>query len=156
MRYIIGLIIILLASLIIWMSSLSIEKINVHTNDIICIEPLKDYTYKTCKPITYTIEDSDLTIPESYETDLASIPRLFWNISSPARSEFMSAAILHDFLYSCHDSLTRKEVDDVFYNLLVDNGVGKTEALVFYMAVRLFGGSHFNGECAWIQRQSMV
>ena len=149
MRYI-SLTLFVLLSIIAFLSYIiQINKINVHTDSIICIEPYKGYIYKTCKPIKYTIEGDILTIPELYKTDLASIPRIFWNIVSPARSEFMSAAILHDFLYSCHDNLSRKEIDDIFFNLLIDNGVSKKEALFFYLGVRMFGGEFFQGRCKW-------
>lgn len=151
MRYILSIICIILLCCLAWILTLQITKVDVHLKSIICLEPYHGYTYKTCEPIVYSIEGTRLLLPKFYITDLASIPKIFWSIVSPARSEFMSAAILHDFLYGCHDDLSRKEIDSIFYNLLIDNGVSKSEALFFYLAVRMFGGNHFEEECKWMK-----
>lgn len=113
-------------------------------HDSICIKPHKGYHYKTCHNITVTIDHFILIIPKNYDTDLASIPRWLWNIISPARSDFIAPSILHDYLYACNYGYKRSEVDEIFYQALVSNGVSKFTAFEMYAAVRIFGNSHFN------------
>jgi len=40
----------------------------------------------------------EITVPAGFDTDYASIPRIFWPIYPPD-GEYAPAAILHDFLY---------------------------------------------------------
>lgn len=109
-----------------------------------CIKPYKKYDYLTCHAIPVTINEKQISIPQDFQTDLASIPRWMWPVVAPAHSKLMQASILHDYLYTEPNGFNRKEIDSIFYDVLVKNGVDKTHAYLMYNAVRLFGGSHFN------------
>jgi len=113
-------------------------------HDTACIKPYKNYEYQTCHGITITIDHFILKIPKNFDTDLASIPRWLWIIIAPSRSDIIAPAILHDYLYSCHNGFTRKEVDNIFLNALIRNGVSKFRAYQMYYAVRLFGSNHYD------------
>ena len=53
-----------------------------------------------------------ITAPAGFETDFASVPRLFWRIVPPW-GRYSPAAVVHDFLY--HTGLvTRAEADRIF------------------------------------------
>lgn len=112
-------------------------------HDSICIKPHEGYHYQTCHNINVTIGHFILVIPKNFDTDLASIPRWLWEFISPARSDFIPASILHDYLYTCHNGFTRQEADDVFYETLKNNGVSTFRAYEMYIAVRLFGKDNF-------------
>lgn len=127
-------------------SPLYAEDYDIYFADVACIKPHKDYHYMTCAPIAVTIGDSFLIVPENFDTDLASIPHWLWSFIAPTRSDFMEASILHDYLYTCHSGFSRKDIDGIFYQSLVINGVPKLRAALMYLAVRLFGSSHFNKE----------
>jgi len=109
----------------------------------ICIIPTQGYQYKTCVNINVDIDGKLLVIPKGFRTDLATIPRFYWSILSPNKSELIAPSVLHDFLYSCSMQYTRKEVDDIFYLALMKNHVGTYTSTKVYLAIRLFGGSHF-------------
>jgi hypothetical protein len=112
------------------------------------ITPVKDETFKLANNYFISVDGRVLRLPIGFETDLASIPRAFWNIYPPQKYGFITPAIVHDYLYSCHSGFSRKDADDVFYSLLIENGVSNYTALKFYLAVRAFGISHFNsGNC---------
>lgn len=115
-------------------------------HDVPCLKPHTGYHYMTCHPITVTINDLNLIVPKDFDTDLASIPRWLWSIIAPARSDFISPSILHDYLYTCHNGFNRNEIDKIFFNTLVDNDVSRFRALEMYAAVRVFGAAHFNEE----------
>lgn len=115
-----------------------------------CIIPLKGYNYRTCTPIKVTIDGKKFIIPKNFKTDLASIPRFLWPIIAPQYSGFVAPAILHDYLYRCSVDMTRQVADEVLYSALITEDVTAFTASKFFLAVRLFGGSHFavhNGEC---------
>jgi hypothetical protein len=37
-------------------------------------------------------------IPIGYETDFASVPRMFWGLFPPATGNYVQAAVIHDYL----------------------------------------------------------
>lgn len=81
----------------------------------------------------------EVTVPEGFVTDLASIPRAFWSIRRPeGRHAF--AAVVHDFLYWTQTK-TRVEADNIFKQAMLDSRVGTLEAESLYQAVRQFGGA---------------
>jgi len=83
-------------------------------------------------------------VPKGFATDLATIPRWYWPIISPARSDLIEASIFHDYLYTCPGTFSRIEIDSIFYQILIENGTPEYVARKMFFAVRLFGSSHFN------------
>ncbi len=108
-----------------------------------CIKPLTDYDYTTCDVFEIAVDDTVISIPKGFVTDLASIPRALWPVLAPQYSGFVYPAILHDFLYRCPDEITRKYADDVLYSALLSEGVSRYTATKFWLGVRAFGGAHF-------------
>ena len=89
----------------------------------------------------------EVSVPEGFVTDLASIPRAFWSIRRPeGRHAF--AAVVHDYLYWTQTK-TRKEADNIFKQAMLDSKVGKKEAETLYQAVRQFG------ESAWENNKAL-
>lgn len=108
-----------------------------------CIKPFKDYTFSTCFDLNFYIDDKILLVPEGFKTDLASIPRIFWSFVAPYNSRLIAPAIIHDWLYSEYSDITRKDADNVFYELLVKNGLSSIFSSLAYYCVRIFGAPHF-------------
>ena len=76
-------------------------------------------------------------IPEGFETDFASVPRI------PVVFELVggyghAAACVHDYLYH-HGDLSRKEVDAILFRALRDTNNGKIRSVLMYAGVRAFG-----------------
>jgi hypothetical protein len=115
-----------------------------------CIKPLKGYNYRTCSDIKVNIDGHKLIIPKNFQTDLASIPRLLWPVFAPQYAGFVAPAILHDYLYRCHNLVNREYADEVLYSALIAEDITAFTASKFFLAVRLFGRSHYvprNGDC---------
>lgn len=121
-------------------------KDSIHTEFLTssCIKPFYDYHYLTCKKIKFTVNDRRFEIPENFETDLASIPKIAWSIMAPAHSSLIRPAIVHDWFYTQTCDFTRYETDLIFYHMLKNNGVSVVRASIMYYAVRWFGWSHYN------------
>jgi hypothetical protein len=96
-----------------------------------------------------------ITIPAGFETDFASVPELFWSIAPPI-GLYTEAAIVHDYLYrtplrtvlrtdvdgkTSRITITRKEADLIFLNMMEAAGVSWWKRRAMYRAVRMFGGS---------------
>ena len=101
-----------------------------------------------------TLDGSHLTVKRGFQSDLASIPRLFWAIIASFELSLI-APILHDLLYQCggrvmlpHGELTpagrmfnRKDADDLFLELMTRSKISYWKRNVAYLSVRAFGQS---------------
>ena len=80
-----------------------------------------------------------LTILPGFETDGASIPRLFWSCAGePFSPHFVAAAVCHDALYAA-ELCTRDQADDTFLELLEIEGLSWFHRNLFWVAVRVAG-----------------
>jgi hypothetical protein len=79
------------------------------------------------------------TIPAGFRTDFASIPRFALSLmGSPVRKEYRRASLVHDFL--CVTKMaTRASADRIFYEILLEDGTKKRQALLMYLAVIVWG-----------------
>lgn len=80
-----------------------------------------------------------ITVPKGFVTDLASIPRFFWS-AFPKTGPYMSAAILHDYLY-WDQRCTRAESDRIFAIEMKSYGVNDTSRTLIFSAVSDFGAT---------------
>lgn len=99
---------------------------------------------------SYRTADHTITAPANYETDLASIPRVFWTILAPEELS-LAAPLFHDLIYRCGGSLPeeglnpfdgkifeRKEADDLFLELMKKAKIPRWKRTAAYLAVRGF------------------
>jgi len=87
-------------------------------------------------------------VPAGFKSDLASIPRPIWPIIAPFELS-IAATLVHDMLYrssgkSGDITMSREDVDLLFYTILIYDGVPKWKALAAYYSVRLFGKVPWN------------
>ena len=86
-------------------------------------------------------------VPEGTETDGASIPRALWRVCGhPLACPRVYAALLHDWIYGGggrDECPTRADADAVYRDLLIELGWGRVRARIEYVALRIFGGSHW-------------
>ena len=74
-----------------------------------------------------------LTVPKGFESDGASVPKVFQNIVS-RWGKHGSAAVLHDYLYKC-GVFSKRECDVLFLDAMLISGVWKIRAYSMYYAV---------------------
>jgi hypothetical protein len=81
--------------------------------------------------------------------DGASIPRSFWAIAgSPFTGKYQRAALVHDALYVFKEifrnkkwePIDRKFADDLFRQIMIEDGVLENDAKSMWSAVRIGGG----------------
>ena len=98
--------------------------------------------YTLIHPIHYRL----LVVPAGFESDGASVPRIFWGYVFPSGdNRAMFAALVHDYIYRTHPyGWIKRDADDAFRDLLKLGGVPLFRAWKAYWGVRLFGGSAWN------------
>jgi hypothetical protein len=87
------------------------------------------------------------TVPSQFQTDLASIPRMFWNILPPF-GKYTEAAVLHDWLYRTH-LVPRPDADEILLEAMKLCKTELWERVVIYCAVRAFGWFAWHDEKRW-------
>lgn len=83
-----------------------------------------------------------ILVPVGFKTDLASIPRILWNILPPI-GNYDRAAVLHDFLYNT-GGMKRKDADSVLREAMDVAGVSHFIRWTIYSGVRIGGWVPWN------------
>lgn len=112
------------------------------------IEDDRDGLWELLAPLSFKSDlvGKTITAPAGHRTDFCSVPRVPLAYDMLGNRARKSGAI-HDWLYTSHE-LTREQADEVLREMLVLNGVSPCEAEQFYLAVRMFGASHWGPEPA--------
>lgn len=86
-----------------------------------------------------------IVVEAGFDTDYASVPRLFWSLYPPDGS-YTPAAVIHDalYFYQCAPAgnprwITRAEADRVFLEAMTALGVPALRRRLLYTAVRAGG-----------------
>jgi hypothetical protein len=78
-------------------------------------------------PIKFVHKGVTYVVPEGFCSDGMSIPRMFWRVLSPKLDfKTLVPSVVHDWNYST-GLISRKEADDLYYDMLVANGGSKKE-----------------------------
>ena len=97
----------------------------------------------------YTVAEKIIEVPENFITDLASVPKILWNIFEPFGEHYTRAAVIHDYLYSkdcIYKEITREEADSIFLTIMKERGVPFWKRHLMHKAVRMFGWIFFRKE----------
>ena len=85
----------------------------------------------------------EIVVPKGFKTDLDSVPRLpfaYWLTKNAS----VTGAVVHDWLYQKGhirgQPITRKEADDIFRDIMQEEGVSWWRRALIYRGVRLGGG----------------
>lgn len=90
------------------------------------------------------IEDfifGNITVPKGYITNGADIPRMFWSLIPPSKSDILPAVILHDYL--C-DKEEYRLADRTFERALRFCGVKKITIFILVKAVKMYHKLKYN------------
>lgn len=77
------------------------------------------------------------TVPQSFTTDFASVPRILWPLFPPY-GRHTRAAVLHDWLYMQRRT-SRADADGIFRRVMREEGVPAWRRWAMYGAVRALG-----------------
>ena len=108
----------------------------------------------------YTEREGHLIVPTGFETDGASVPRMFWRLMPPM-SEYTRIAVVHDFFYRSdglcmwefegsllESQIDRPRADEIFRDGMKYLDVARWKIPIMYRAVRAFGGGPWQSAAA--------
>ncbi len=103
---------------------------------------LAPFAFKDGGGFTWQAEPGD-------EIDGASIPEVIWSklVGTPFIGDYRRASVVHDVACEKHIK-SSKEAHRMFYDAMLKDGTNPTRALLFYMAVRVFGPKWKTGDQA--------
>lgn len=117
--------------------------------DNVAIQPLpKSNKRITTKWFRYYVwvewSDEYIDVPVWYEFDWASVPMVFWMFIQRVEPKTLSAACLHDYLYTEWRRYTLKKTDRIFFESLLVSWVNKYKAMLMYLGVKLWWWIYWN------------
>ena len=95
------------------------------------VSPRLGDAYEVLKDIQY----KDIVVPQGFSTNGANIPRVFWSLLPPNRSDYLPAVIVHDYL--CDLELYGK-ANKYFDEILKDLGVSNWVVFIMVNSVKAF------------------
>jgi hypothetical protein len=101
-------------------------------------------TWKARNPVPSAL--SEVSVPEGFVTDLASVPRPFWSVLPPA-ARYSYPAIIHDYLYWVQPC-DRAQADAVLKFAMEELQVGAAQIAAIYSAVRIGGVASWDANAA--------
>jgi len=122
--------------------------------------------FRLLEPATYAwcheAHSYCLVVPEGFEHDFASVPRLLWMVISPI--DLGLASMFHDWIYRHQGRVTtlawdpgegrwaprerpwvRRDADRLFARIMREQAVARWRRRLAFRAVRLFGGRAWQG-----------
>lgn len=76
------------------------------TQPVLNLKPNSDRMYILAEPYVYCWLKGEtlyrLIIPVGFETDIASVPQIFWSLGLTPDGKQRAASVLHDFLFHCN------------------------------------------------------
>lgn len=118
--------------------------------DPLILKDIDGFRMTVLERFRYCMESGEcVVVAGGFETDFASVPRLFWTLL-PASGPHNRAAVVHDWLYARRRIETaegrtrkplRRECDWIFLEALADCGIGWLVRNVMWLAVRSPAGA---------------
>ena len=122
-------------------------KIDVTARVFVEIIPSKKLRALLTRDYRFSINDRAGIIPAGFETDFASSPPSVWFLIPPV-GKYLKAALIHDYFYSkqqfAGQPCSKEYADEVFYDIMVHEGVAGWRRKIMYTAVKYFGQSRWN------------
>lgn len=97
--------------------------------------------YRVVEDFLFQYGGEIITVPKGFQSDWASVPRLFWRLVPP--HQYPRSSLGHDWLYAA-EYFPRKKCDLFFFDALKEEGACWLRRWAMYRAVRLGGGVVWN------------
>lgn len=95
--------------------------------------------YEVADDVVRTTGGVSVRVPKFFQYDGSSLPMVAWPIfGTPFSPHLMGASVFHDWLYHTH-VVPKVVADDLFHQMLVEDGVDATKAWLMMQAVEKFG-----------------
>lgn len=110
-------------------------------NDLkrVCVKPYDKDRFEVVDDYAFSLPSFNGVIPKGFKTDGASIPRIFWSIYPPFKSEYFSACVIHDFL--CIKARSKNDymlANKVLKEAMQALEINEFKIFIFYHSCNLF------------------
>lgn len=102
--------------------------------DRVVVQPIDKDRFRVYEDYHYW----GICVPKGFVTNGADIPRALWSVFPPNSPEYLSAVVLHDYLCANVSEYGYKKADEMFYVGMLDIGVAKWKAKLFYKSCRIY------------------
>lgn len=101
------------------------------------------YVWRLAAHLVWISEDGRyIDVPKGFETNFASVPRIFWSLLAPI-GPYVKAAVIHDYLYR-KQVFSRSRADSYFFEAMKDSGTNWAQRQIIWQQVRAFGWFAWN------------
>ncbi|EAK1059721.1 DUF1353 domain-containing protein [Campylobacter jejuni] len=105
----------------------------------VCVKPYDKDRFEVIQDYEFALLSFKGIVPKGFKTDGASIPRLFWSLFPPFKSEYFSACAVHDFLCEKANSRTDYRTADLaLKEAMTLFGCSRLKIFVFYHSCNLY------------------
>lgn len=105
----------------------------------VCVKPFGKNSFEVVSDYAFNLKSYKGVVPKGFKTDGASVPRIFWSIFPPYKSEYFSACVIHDYLCAMANSKKDYELaDEVLKQALQSLGLSKFKIFIFYNSCYTF------------------
>ncbi|ARR02219.1 DUF1353 domain protein [Campylobacter vicugnae] len=102
--------------------------------DRVVVQPIGKDKFILYKDFSY----QGVYVARGFVTNGANIPRVFWSLFPPNSPEYLSAVVLHDYMCKNVKLYGYEKVDRYFYEAMIEIGVSKWKAKLFYFCVKWY------------------
>lgn len=110
------------------------------------ITPIDSKNWRLEQDLVFYYNNKKFVVPKGFVTDLASIPTPFRWLWKPHDPRWVTAAVIHDYLYTYHGIAhkdewvlyTKEQADLVFLEVMLRTGNHPSRAFLFWFAVHKF------------------
>lgn len=128
----------------------------------LCYVNIDGRRIRLAKDFTFWVSENEaIIVPEGFECDGQSYPRLLQMIDTP-QGRGAKAGVCHDYLYwlNCRPAgngknYDRKAADDVYFRALQASGINAVSCRIRYRALRLFGWAAWNAHAKRISEENL-
>lgn len=103
----------------------------------VIVKPFDKDRFEVVEEYEFELNVTKGIIEKGYKTDGASIPRIFWSLYPPYKSEYFTACVIHDWL--CSKAMHEKSIKNAYKladlalkEAMLILGVSKFTTYIFY------------------------
>lgn len=108
----------------------------------VVVKPIDKNKFELAFEYKYESKNQTIIIPKGFVTNGANIPRIFWSFFPPNSPEYLSAVVIHDFLYLQAKKSKKYQdavlADEIFKEALRTLQVANYKIKIFYFSCKIY------------------
>lgn len=122
------------------------KMIPVDADDDPCLKAQGSNGFIICRDLHFLVDEQFFYVPKGFRTDLSSIPEAGLWLNATLKNKYLVSGIIHDYLYDCKSPFSRNEADNIFYNMMLSDGIEEKKARALYYLMLVVGWHYYSGD----------